>query len=87
MTSFDINKIKKRIARLKAKIKPGQTLKGAIQEKLNKDSFPPSPSPNIKTDDVLYMVIDRDEISTTYTDLTGRFSCKLGSGNEYVMVA
>ena len=54
---------------------------------MHDDSFPSSPSPNIKTNDVVYMVTNKDEISTAYTDLTGRFPCKSSSGNEYVMVA
>ena len=33
------------------------------------------------------MDINEEEISTAYTDLTGRFPCKLSSKNVYVMVA
>ena len=40
---------------------------------LDEDSFPVSPNPNVKTYDVAYMVINRKEISTAYTDFTGRF--------------
>ena len=67
-------------------MKPGQTLQEAIQEELHEDSFPSSQSPNIKTNDVIYMVIDKQEICTAYTDHTGRFPCKSSSGNEYVII-
>ena len=87
MTKSEMTKIKENIARLKKKIKSWQTLNEAIQEEVHDDSFPSSPFPNIKTNDVVYMVINKDEISTAYTDLTGRFPCKSSSGNEYVMVA
>ena len=33
------------------------------------------------------MVINRSDISTAYTNLTGRLPCKSSSGNEYVLVA
>jgi hypothetical protein len=35
----------------------------------------------------MYIVIDKSETSTAYTDLTGRFPCKSSSGNKYVLVA
>ena len=79
--------IKKRFERLKEKKKPGQTITDVLHEELDEDSFPPSPTPNIKTNDVAYMVIDKNELSTAYTDLTGRFPCKSSSGNEYLLVA
>ena len=34
----------------------------------------------------MYMVIDKAEICTAYTDLTGRFSCKSSSGKEFILV-
>ena len=58
-----------------------------LQVDLDDDSFPVSPTPNIKTNYVAYMIINRSDISTAYTDLTGQFPCKSISGNEYVMVA
>ena len=54
---------------------------------MDEDSFSVFPSPNIKTYDVAYMVINRDDISVAYTDLTGRFSYKSSRGNEYILVA
>ena len=58
-----------------------------LQVDLDDDSFPVSPTPNIKNNHVAYMVINLSDISTAHTDLTGYFPCKSSSGNEYVMVA
>ena len=69
MTKSDMTKIKEIIAWLKKKLKPGQTLNEAIQEEVHDDSLPSSPSPNINTDDAIYMVINEEEISTPYTDI------------------
>jgi hypothetical protein len=87
MTPLAIEKIKNRIARLKQKMKPGDTLTDALKSDMDEDSFPPSPSPNTTTNDVMYIVIDKSETSTAFTDLTGCFPCKSSSGNEYVLVA
>ena len=54
---------------------------------MDEDSFPVSPSPNIKTHDVAYMIINREDISVVYTDIVRRFSCKSSHGNEYILVA
>ena len=53
---------------------------------LDEDSFPASPNPNVTTNKAAYMVINHKEISTAYTDLTGRFPCKSSSGKQYVLV-
>ena len=60
----DLQKIKEHFTRLKAKIKPGQTLETVLQQEIDEDSFPASPSPNIKSQDVAYMIINRDEVYT-----------------------
>ena len=52
------------------------------------DFFPQSDTPNKKTNDVLYMLVDdADGMSRAYTDLTGRFQYRSSRGNEYVLVA
>ena len=45
-----------------------------------------SDSPNVKTNEVMYLLIDREEMSTGYQDLTGRFPQRSAKGNEYVLV-
>ena len=61
--------------KLKAIKKPGQSIQDFLLQELDDDSFPTSPTPNAKTNDAAYMIIDQDELSTAYTDLTGRFPC------------
>ena len=33
-----------------------------------------------------YMLIDRKELSTAYTDLTGRFPVRSSRGNQYILI-
>ena len=85
--STDMEAIRKHFVKLKAKQKPGQSIRDVLLQELDDDSFPLSPTPNNKTNDVAYMIINRHEVNTAYTDLTGRFPCRSSSGNEYVMIA
>ena len=73
------------------------------QERKNVQStktIPPSPLNNIsdetdnfperidnKTNMAFYIIMDIKKESTTYTDLTGRFSHQLSRGNNYIFVA
>ena len=83
----DIKQIKKHFESLKAKLKPGQTLEQVLTQEIDTDNFPSSPSPNTKHQDVAYIIINKSEVCTAYTDLTGRFPCRSSSGNEYLMIA
>ena len=48
---------------IKGKIKTwANKQKNVIEEELHDDSFPSSPSPNIKTNDVIYMVINKNYV-------------------------
>ena len=50
------------------------------------DNFPISLEPNDKSNQVVYVVIDKKELSTGYQDLTGRFPVRSTQGKEYVLV-
>ena len=50
------------------------------------DAFPNSDSPNIKTHDVAYSILELPPKNIAYTDLTGRFPYRSSRGNEYIMV-
>ena len=50
------------------------------------DTFPQAPTPNKKTHQVAYVIIDKSELSAGYQDLTGRFPIRSTQGNEYVLV-
>ena len=71
---------------MKAKQKPGQTLEEVLHVDIQEDTFPQSETPNMKTNDVVYAVINRNEICTAYTDLTGRFPMQSSRGNQYILV-
>ena len=82
-----MEKIKKCVMDLKKRTKPGETIADTLKCNMEADHFPPSLSPNEKTNDVCYAIIDKDVISTAYTDLTGRFPMRSSRDNEYIMVA
>ena len=50
------------------------------------NSFLPSPVSNIKSNDVAYTIIDKNDIFTAYIDLTGRFPMRSSRGNQYILV-
>ena len=66
--------------------KPGQTLERVLKEELAADNFPKSPIPNIITNDVAYILINKKKLSTAYTDLTGRFPLQSSYGNQYMLI-
>ena len=51
------------------------------------DYFPSSDSPNTKTNEVCYALIDMESESVGYMDLTGRFPKRSSRGNQYILVA
>ena len=50
------------------------------------DVFPRTTNNNKKCNQVAYMLINKDNVMAVYQDLTGHFSVKSSSGNEYVLV-
>ena len=82
-----INTIRKNIARLKSKLKKDTNLSSLIKNDIELDAFPPSPSPNVKTHDVCYIIIPSTPKGIGYIDLTGRFPFSSAKGNEYILVA
>ena len=65
---------------------PGQSIQQAIKYNINTDAFPPSPSPNIKTNDVVYNIIEASPKDLAHTNLTGSFPYQSSRGNEYIFV-
>ena len=47
---------------------------------------PSSPTPNVKTNQVAYILIDKKDLTTAYQDLTGRFPYRSSRGNEYILI-
>ena len=81
-----ISRIKANIARLKQQIPSGKTLEEALREDVFDDAFPISEKANVRTNDVVYAIIDH-KANLAYMDLTGRFPYKSSRGNEYILVA
>ena len=52
----------------------------------HQDAFPSAPQPNTKCNHVAYILINRNDMTTAYQDLTGRFPVKSSSGNEYILI-
>ena len=51
------------------------------------DTFPVSPTPNIKSNEVIYLLHnERTATDKAYTDLTGRFPFSSGRGHQYVLI-
>ena len=47
---------------------------------------PMPPLPNKRTQQVVYSVINRQDLITAYKDLTGRFPIRSAAGSEYIMI-
>ena len=71
---------------LRAKQKKGEPLEEVLKRELLQDQFPTPDQPNVKTQHVIYVIIDKNTISTAYTDLTGRFPMRSSMGNQYILV-
>ena len=48
--------------------------------------LPPSPSTSIKTNDVVYTIIEAEDVISDYFDLTSRFPQCWIRGNQYLIV-
>ena len=81
-----MDKLRERLKRMKARTTKEKTLEEVFIEELDEDSFPQSPVPNIKTNDVAYILVNKNELSTAYTDLTGRFPMRSSRGNQYILI-
>ena len=50
------------------------------------DFFPPSETLNIRTNDVIFSLVEHTSDNKAYSDLTGRFPFQSTRGNNYIMV-
>ena len=55
-------------------------------DELDKDYLPPPDSPNVQSNQVCYALIQTDESTIEFIDLTGRFLKRSSRGNKYIMV-
>lgn len=50
------------------------------------DFFPPSDTPNIKTNEVMYSLVNNNKEGLGYFDLTGKFPYRSARGNQYILI-
>ena len=83
-----LDNIRKKIKALKASATPesSKNLTELLNVSINADAFPPSDSPNLKTNEVIYAIFDSSTTDLAYIDLTGRFFYRSARGNEYILV-
>ena len=48
--------------------------------------FPPAPDPNVKSHDVIFSIVDSEDV-ISYGALTGKFPYKSSRGNQYILVS
>ena len=57
-------------------------------KKVKEDFFPTSNSPNVKTHEIAYKLLERSsQAGKAFMDLTGKYPTKSISGNQYIVVA
>jgi len=56
------------------------------KDALNEDYFPPSNTPNLKTNETVYAMVDPRKMGSASMDLTGRFPYTSRRGNQYILV-
>ena len=76
-----MEEIKLKLEVLKARKKPNETMRDVITTDIMTDAYPSSPSPNLRTNQVAYAVIDPENTNNGYFDLAGKFPQLSSSGN------
>ena len=64
-----------------------QSTKANLINATQEDYFPSSDVLNVKTIEVCYVLVDIEEESVGYIDLTGRFLKRSSRGNQHILVA
>ena len=80
-----LREIQEKITRLKNQ-HPGIPFQQLLQSDSHRDFFPPSDTPNLRTNCVIYQVFSSSPTGLGYTDLTGRFPYCSSRGNEYIFI-
>ena len=56
------------------------------EEDSDKDAFPTSDAPNLRTQDTVFAIMDFTPSDRAYIDLTGRFPYTSSRGNQYILI-
>ena len=78
--------IKSKFVQLKRELPEGTIVQDLIEKELSHDFFPPSPTPNIKSHDVVHAIVDTKDL-IAYSDLTGKFPYRSSRGYQYLLVS
>ena len=83
-----LDHIRKNIKALKATATPGEnkSMEELLRNSIDVDAFPLSDIPNIKTNEVIYIIFESYPTGLAYIDLRGRFPYTSARGNEYILV-
>ena len=85
-TSDYITNIRRNLQKLK-NIDSKKDIKTLLMDDIAKDAFPPSPTPNTKSNQVIYTLLRSEPKNIGYIDLTGKFPFRSAKGNQYILVA
>ena len=66
---------------------PNTSLQHSLQADICRDNFPPTPTPNKKTNAVVYSVFENSKKDMGYIDLPGKFPFISAAGTQYLLVA
>ena len=78
--------IRARLHTLLQRRNKNQSLQDVLEADISDDAFPPSPSPNTLTNEVVYYLTQPEVTGKAYSDLTGRLPHRSSRGNEYLLV-
>ena len=78
--------IQRNITRFKSKMTKNDNFKDTLEKDIKADVFPASPSLNVKTNGVIYLLIESSPTGMGYIDLTERFPYRSAKGNQYLLV-
>ena len=67
---FYIKNIRRNIARLKDNMEKVTNISTILRKNIDKDAFPTSPLPNVKTHDVCYFILENNPKGIGYINLT-----------------
>lgn len=78
--------IKEKMEQLKEKYPKITGIQDLMEGDISNGDFQTSEVPNIEIFDVAYFIVELPHNNTAFIYLTGRFSYRSGSSNEYIMV-
>ena len=63
-----------------------ESFQDVLTKEILEDAFPPSPSPNTKTNEVINSLLSEEDVHGACFGFTGRFPQRSTSGNQYHLV-